>query len=182
LGKLLETFEITPLSTCSKCNNFIAETEGQYHCYWCKVSFCEGCVEQALILPGREKLFHKEHNLLYFKTKNPENLMELDLYKLGKNLVASACDEDLIFLHPAICNGKCKSGLKKNSSRFICISCRPGTYHGDGFCDYCQKCINSLRNPSDEKHLEVKEATPEHDHENHVYLRVVFDVKDYKNY
>jgi hypothetical protein len=122
LGKLLETFEITPLSTCSKCNNFIAETEGQYHCYWCKVSFCEGCVEESLNLEGRDKMLHKEHNLLYFKIRNPDNLMELDLNKLRKNLVADASDENLSFNHSAACNGRFKSGVE-NSSRYIYVSC-----------------------------------------------------------
>lgn len=45
--KKLETFDITPGTTCNKCNENIPAENAQYYCHWCKISICENCFEAA---------------------------------------------------------------------------------------------------------------------------------------
>jgi len=70
----LESFEIFYKKICSKCEKIIKDSEAQYYCHWCKISFCENCVESLNDQQGLKRLVHPQHNLLYFKTRDPERL------------------------------------------------------------------------------------------------------------
>jgi len=118
--------------------------------------------------------------VLFQNKKNENHLKNLDLYKLGSNLFASEKPENLQFNHSASCNG-CGGGFD-NSPRFICLSCRPGAMVSGGFADYNGKCVSTLKDPKNPEYANVKDRYPEHDHETHVYLRLVFDCKGYYNY
>lgn len=180
--KILNTFEIKPSTHCDKCNYEFQSKDGQYYCFWCNISYCEYCTESLNQETGFNKLVHKEHNLCYFKTKDPEKLKNLDAYKLGNNLFVNAKEENLFNSHSASCN-KCGESVV-NSARFICITCRPGAMSPGGLCDYCFDCIKTLREGNVDSQLETSTNTNEdkHEHDSHVYLRLMFETNDYFNY
>ena len=37
-----------------------------------------------------------------------------------------------------------------NTARYICLSCRPGVYHQNGYCDFCYKCFDNIRKGNEE--------------------------------
>jgi hypothetical protein len=177
--EVLETFEIIPKDKCEKCNITIPVEKGQYYCYWCKISFCEKCIEDLNFEIGIAKLVHKEHNLVYFKTRNENYLKNLDLHKLGENLFTQRDENELDPQHEGECNG-CNRGFR-NFERYLCVSCLPGSIKGDGYVDYCFECIKVMRTPNEnkEKYDKIANKFNEHVHENHVYLRLVFGENDY---
>jgi thiol-disulfide isomerase/thioredoxin len=176
----IETFDINPLNTCNKCQGNISEEVSQYYCHWCKVSFCETCVESTLTNQGRAKLIHPDHYLLYFKTRNKDHLSHLDLYKLGSNKFANFPEAELSTENGFGCNG-CSKG-SGDKARFICVSCRPGCRVSGGFIDYCPDCINVMNNPNHENYESVTTSTPGHIHSNHVYLRMDYAGDNYYEY
>jgi hypothetical protein len=181
LVKESTTFDIETNEHCNKCLRKFSEEDGEYYCHWCKISFCQNCTEELLPMKGFEKYVHIEHNLLYFRHGTPEEkLKNLDTFKLGKNLFTKTQDE--VFLketHNAICNG-C-SGSFKNTQRYLCISCKPGAYNGDGYVDFCFSCVEIFRTKDILKEA-INFTCKEHDHDNHVYLRLIHEVRGYREY
>jgi thiol-disulfide isomerase/thioredoxin len=177
--KCLETLDISLPEKiyCSKCQADVLSDQGVYYCYWEKIFFCEECTESLLSKEGKSKLVDPDHNLLYFKTRNQEHLKRLDLERLGNNLFSSVEESKLSTQHMACCNG-CDGGFK-DLVRFVCVSCNPGSLPRGGYSDYCENCVKVLRNPSHEKYEIIKSNYPGHDHNTHVYLRLVFNAKNY---
>jgi len=179
--KEIETFDIARGTNCTQCQKSFQGDEGVYHCQWCNVSFCQDCTEKLNTEVGLNKLIHKEHNLLYFRNSlTDEELKNLDKYKLGKNAFKDVPESDLRDSHSAMCNG-CNGGFK-NVARYICVTCRPGAIQGNGFDDFCFTCIEALRNKEHEHHQSRKDNCKEHDHDHHVYLRLVHEAKNYYDF
>ena len=205
--KLHEEFNINlkqfPTLKCSnrRCRKIIPDTEGLYYCHWCKIFFCEKCVEKAFTSSPtnkRDRAIHKEHNLLYFTSRDENDLSHLDQYKIGTNVFATASDSELRISHNAAsCNG-CH-GSFDSVPRYVCISCRPGLRIFGGFCDFCYNCFLHLKkNDEQGKRMEGEEDSfsyydepmenekyiPKlHSHKHHVYLCLIFQVGySYDNY
>ena len=80
---------------------------------------------------------------LFFKTRNKDDLRNIDKYKVGKNCFASSPEEKLGRFTNVQCNG---CGIQfAVSARYICLSCHPGLTRNDGFNDYCQN-VTFLKN------------------------------------
>ena len=183
--KELTTISFTPQRICSNCNKEIGENDYQYHCYWCKISFCTQCIEDKIKnnTTGKLKYLHTKHNLLYFKTKDENDLKDIDEYKLGKNLFAESSERSFLTSHSAICNG-CRGSFPSSSlmcQRYICLSCLPGMYRSGGFVDFDYKCISALRDNSGNYNTVIRN-NPNHDDKHHVYLMLICQVGSYKNY
>ena len=181
---------------CSHCRKTIPEKEGIYYCYWCKIPFCENCFEITLTLNNynnnishfKDRLIHKEHNLLYFKTRNLLNLQDLDKYKLGNNKFKEP-NVSISYHHSAICNGCNTGNFETNDKkiRYICVSCRPGKKISGGYVDYCYNCFNDMRlnndigiNIQNTVDFNVMNFNPnipnKHNHNNHVYFVLTCEV------
>lgn len=183
--KELTTISFAPQRICSNCNKEIGENDYQYHCYWCKISFCINCIEDKIKnnTTAKLKYLHTKHNLLYFKTKDANDLKDIDEYKLGKNLFAESAERSFLTSHSAICNG-CRASFPSSSimcQRYICLSCLPGMYRSGGFVDFDYKCISDLRNGSG-NYSTVVRNNPNHDDQHHVYLMLICQVGSYQNY
>lgn len=171
---------------CFKCSKIIPDDKCLYYCYICKMKYCYECVHEQLKKEGKEKYIDKKHNLLFFKTRNKKNFMNLDRIKLGENKFAeSTNDNQFNTSHSAICNG-CRGHFPK-MARYVCLHCRPGVYLSGGYIDFCQNCIEKMC--TDENSInELEEKTIEnisvksnnftkghiiknrHKHEDHIYL------------
>ena len=205
--KLIEEFEIDlnqfQIIKCSnpQCNKEINNNEGVYYCYWCNIFYCEKCVENKFLTSSprkMDKLIHKDHNLLYFVTREEKDLSHLDKVRLGNNLFSVANDEDLRCSNDAAtCHG-CQEEIDF-VPRYICISCKPGIVRDKEFNDYCYKCIEHLRK-NDEKGKLIESMVDnlsypgeqtgnlnyiikQHSHKHHVYLCLILQINDeYNNY
>ena len=198
--KELETFSLKPNFSnlvCSNCKKKIKENEGIYYCYWCNILFCEDCFESKLTenhynenpINFKYRLIHKEHNLIYFKTRNILDLENLDKSKLGNNKFNNANPSKISYKHSAICNGCRHSGLNNNDKklRYICISCRPGKKISGGFVDYCFNCFNNMR-LGNERGIDIqntidnsvaninKKIVHKHNHNTHIYCVLTCEV------
>ena len=173
---------------CNNCKRILNDNEEIYACFWCKIAFCEKCVEDKINDEkniGKEKLIHKEHNLLYFKTRNKEKFLNLEKKKLGNNLFHSIPEKLWTLKHNMICNGCLKSKLI--SPRYLCLTCRPGDALKGGYVDFCYECIKHLRNKDSKgfeyENIECKESKNlkcplikyKHKHNEHVYLCIIFN-------
>ena len=109
--------------------------------------------------------------------------MDIDLHKLGENLFYGIKESEWKMIHNYRCNGCLKSEIK-NSSRFLCLSCRPGAISGYGYNDYCFECVQHMRN-KDKIGLEIENIEDEemknlnnpnieykHYHDKHIYLNI----------
>ena len=177
------------------CNTIITNKDGFYYCYWCKLFFCEKCVEDQFNQDTEiiNRYLHKEHNLLYLPTTDEKYLSNLTKKRLGTNLFASQQD-DLDMDHSAACNG-C-GGSIYNGPRYVCVTCRPGITQSGGFCDYCFTCFNHMRqDDATGKSIQEKgviddfEDIPNYDamnklhcHKTHLYLLLIAQVDGYYNY
>ncbi len=189
--KKLETINIdidNLKEKCFNCKKVLNKNNEIYYCLWCKISFCEKCVEEKLYndkKKGFNKLLHKEHNLLYFKTRNKNNFSNIDSYKLGKNVFYDIPESKWTMNHRFLCNGCLKT--PKNTSRFLCINCRPGALLKDGYVDFCYECIIHLRKKDqiskkiedieDEEMKKLNNPNIEykHKHDEHVYLNIMIN-------
>jgi hypothetical protein len=171
---------------CTKCTKEIPGDKHFYYCYICKTKYCYECVKEQLKKKGREKFIDQKHNILFFKTRNKKDFINLDKIKLGKNRFSeSTNDSQFSQGHSAVCNG-CRGHFDK-MARYVCLSCRPGLYISGGYIDYCQKCIEAMCRDENEKiHLENKakqiisidrnnfvmdhELENIHKHDEHIYL------------
>ncbi len=189
------TFDIENLvKECNNCKRILNDNEEIYACFWCKIAFCEKCVEDRIFdetKNGKEKLVHQEHNLLYFKTRNKDK-MTLEKLKLGNNLFKIFPEKQWKLKHQMICNGCLKEDLI--SPRYMCLTCRAGDKLKGGFIDFCYECIKHLRNKDSKgflyENIECKESknlkcpliTYKHKHDHHVYLCIIFDAPNLNYY
>jgi hypothetical protein len=172
---------------CQKCQKEIPNDAYIYYCYICKDKYCYECVQGQLTNEGINKYIDKKHNLLFFKTRDKKQFLNLDKSKLGKNRFAQSKEAgDFDQRHSAECNG-CHGDFKK-TERYICLNCRKGKIVGNGFIDYCGKCIekmcnnvnndmvnleqeaNGVLNNDNNKFIEDHKIIITHKHENHIYL------------
>lgn len=187
--KEIETIDIDIDFTdmkCKNCSKIIPEDKHLYYCYFCKTKYCYECIHEQLKKKGKEKYIDKEHNLIFFKTRNKKQFTCLDKKKLGNNIFAkSTNDNQFDNRHNAICNG-CRDRFD-NMARYVCIHCRPGLYLSGGYIDYCQKCIEKMCTNENEKENLERNSDEEiysassnftkghtidtnHKHDEHIYL------------
>ena len=125
-------------------------------------------------------------NILYFKTRDKNQFKNIDKNKLGNDLFANATSDSQLVDHQATCNG-CKAGVR-DSPRYLCLNCRPGKVHADGFYDYCDDCVQHMMK-KDAKGIEMQKLEDRiysdetrltyyaedkfrHENDNHVYLMI----------
>ena len=182
--------------TCIKCGEDIKPNEELFYCYECKEKYCYNCVKDHLLNnEGKDKFIDPKHNLIFFKTRNKENLKNIEVYKLGKNLFANTDENNLDRFKYAQCNG-CANKFA-NSARYICLSCTPGIRASEGYNDYCQNCIEHMMKEDktgeniqkrrdnvysrDFYLLSDESCYMSHDHKNHIYLMVPLSCEDQEN-
>ena len=172
---------------CHKCKKEIPDDGFIYYCYTCEDKYCYACVQEQLKKKGINKYIDKKHNLLFFKTRDKKQFLKLDKSKLGKNRFAESKDDgDFDRRHSAECNG-CHGDFS-GTERYICLNCRKGKIVGNGFIDYCGKCIekmcnnvnndmvtleqeaNGVLNIDNNKFIDDHKIKITHKHENHIYL------------
>ena len=166
----------------------ITKSSPFYYCYWCKIFYCEKCVEDTFKKETdnlREKYLHKQHNLLYITTTEKEYLTDLTLKHLGKNRFAQVSDSELTLYAETLCNG-CAEDIVL-VPRYLCVTCRAGKVLGGGFNDYCYTCMEHMRNNDEKgKAMQLKDIIYEnellpnynaiekkHSHKNHIYLLII---------
>lgn len=170
---------------CKKCKQIIPEGKECYYCYICKDFYCYKCVKTNFeTKSGKGKFIDPLHNLLFFKTRNKNKFSCIDQYKLGTNSFTKI--SSFKTYHSASCDG-CSSSFS-DSPRFICITCKPGLYLSEGYCDYCQNCIEHMMS-NDEKGKTIQKIQKLiknnnsnfvanhvlkqlHNHEEHIYLMI----------
>ena len=171
---------------CFKCTKIIPDDKHLYYCYICKTKYCYECVHEQLKKNGKEKYIDQKHNLLFFKTRDKKQFLNLDKKKLGNNRFAESTNDDQFDEnHKAWCNG-CGCRFHK-MARYVCLHCRPGLYLEGGYVDYCQTCIDTMCVDEDNKKQLEKRAEEDissninnftknhilssyHKHDNHIYL------------
>ena len=173
--------------TCLKCSKEIKNDEELFYCYICKNKYCYSCVKEHIQNnSGKNKFIDPLHNLIFFKTKNKNDLCGIDKYKLGNNAFANANEENLGRFRKAQCNG-CAMQFA-TSVRYICLSCKPGLRRQEGYNDYCQDCIEHMMKndkkgqdlQKDKDHIYNTEnfllngdnSFMHHNHNSHIYLMI----------
>ena len=181
---------------CKKCKKKISEEEYLYYCYACKEKYCFLCVQNQLKNnKGKKKYIDDKHNLMFFKTRDKNKFLNLELSKLGKNLFSEYRENNLgNWRHCAICNG-CGGHLQEGQERYLCLHCRRGKRMYGGYVDFCSDCIKKMcENKNDMVNLEQKsneilegwnndflegfKFKVEHKHENHIYLLLPLSVQE----
>ena len=179
---------------CEKCKKKISEQEYLYYCYICKLKYCYDCVQNQLKNnEGKKKYIDQKHNLIFFKTRDKNQFLNLEISKLGKNRFAETSEDNLGDWNSTTCNG-CRGSLRRGQERYVCIHCRKGRRLRGGFVDYCSDCIKKMcKNKSDMVNLQEKANEVldnwendfmegfifkvEHNHENHIYLMMPFSIR-----
>ena len=174
------------------CFTVITKSSPFYYCYWCKIFYCEKCVEDTFKKETdnlREKYLHKQHNLLYIPTTEKEFLTDLTKTHLGQNSFVSVEDESLSLTHCVYCIGCEKEINATNGPRYMCASCRPGVRVTGGYVDFCYQCFEHMRK-NDEKGEEImkkkvisddykpwnrKQLEDTHCHSHHIYMLFIAD-------
>lgn len=173
--------------TCVKCSKTIKDDEELFYCYICKEKYCYNCVKSNYhSSTGKDKFIDPKHNLIFFKTRDKKNFLEIDKYKLGRNTFAEANEEDLGRFKSVQCDG-CALQFA-TSPRYICLSCNPGLRKNEGFNDYCQNCIehmmkddeagrNLQRSRSNVYNTSISLLKDEkyylsHSHKDHIYIMI----------
>jgi thiol-disulfide isomerase/thioredoxin len=175
---LLKVVKVVPGSNCSKCNKAL-NNDNQYFNYFRNLYYCYDCgnsVDETKT--GMEK-FVDIHNLILIpKLKDYSNLL-VDEVRLGKNLASE--DKNIVNVdHSALCNC-CREYVIGN--RYISLTYKPG--YATNFCDFCQKCMDVIVNPQHEKYSEYREKCLEkddHDIGSHIYLRINYFTKSYRDF
>ena len=173
---------------CYRCSAQIGNTEDFYYCYKCKIKYCRKCVNTNFNSnQGLGKFIDPRHNLLYFKTRDLNMFKNIDLHKLGNDLFSQCLDSSKLVDHNAICNG-CHNNFE-NSPRYLCLHCRPGKRHSDGYFDYCLSCVTHMM-AGDAQGIEIQKLEERvyneetrllyyedkekyrHDNDKHIYLMI----------
>jgi hypothetical protein len=172
---------------CIKCSRKIKDDEELFYCYICKDKYCFDCVKSHLQNNvGKKKFIDPQHNLVFFKTRDKNKLCGIEKYKLGKNTFATADEKDLGRFTRVQCDG-CGAQFA-TSARYICVSCKPGLAGQDGYKDYCQNCIENMKQNNKKGQdmqsyrdtvynrnicfLRDEKCYMYHNHKDHVYLMV----------
>lgn len=172
---------------CYRCGKYIQDNEDMYYCYKCKIKYCRSCVIiNFTSAVGKSKFIDQKHNILYFKTRDLQQFKNIDKHKLGNDLFAQCKDNNKLVDHNAICNG-CKLEFR-DSPRYLCLQCRAGKLHSDGFFDYCDSCVQEMMKGTEKgkriQELEDRLYNEEtrilynekemyrHENDNHVYLMI----------
>ena len=179
---------------CVKCGENINEDSELFYCYECNEKYCFDCVTEHLENnSGKDKFIDPKHNLLFFKTREKNNFMNIEKYKLGKNTFVNS--ENLDRFKYVKCNG-CGNRFSK-SARYICLSCTPGKKSDNGLNDYCQNCIVHMMK-GDHEGEEIQKSKDNvyerdyfflggesyyirHNHNNHIYLMLPLSSDDQEN-
>ena len=185
--------------TCEKCKNNITDDSYLYYCYICKTKYCFECVQSQLKNnKGKKKYIDEKHNLIFFKTRDQNQFLNLDKEKLGNNQFADCSEDDLSYWSSTRCNG-CRNTLREGLARYLCLNCRKGIRVSDGYIDYCSECIDKMcNNKNDRINLENKangviddfnndffddyKFKIEHKHDNHIYLMMPFQCNGYYSF
>ena len=179
----LDLVNISPGADCVKCHKAIAEEEGEYFCHICNIYFCVNCTETLDTNKVGIRRLNHEHNLIFLFNKIYTDL-EIDIYKLGKNISTTENNSDIENQnHQAACN--CCEKTITNTARYICLTCNPGCVIAGGFNDFCMKCFKILTDKSHKDYIILREKSlknDNHDSENHIYLRLYYSYGDYFNY
>ena len=180
---------------CNKCSKMIPNDVYLYYCYLCKKKYCFECVQEQLKNKGIEKYIDRKHNLIFFKTRDKKQFKEIDKSKLGKNKFVEIIDDnDFDNKHNATCCG-CQGNFL-GTERYICLKCKRGILLGNGFIDYCGKCIEKMcsNNIEEKEKLETKangtilnsinnkftrshKIIVKHSHDEHIYLMLPLQIK-----
>ena len=168
------------------------DNEDMYYCYKCKIKYCRSCVITNFTSAiGKSKFIDQKHNILYFKTRDLQQFKNIDRHKLGNDLFAQCNDNSKLGDHNAVCNG-CKLEFR-DSPRYLCLQCRPGKLHSDGFFDYCDDCVQHMMK-GDDKGKRIQEIEDRlyneetrilynekemyrHENDNHVYLMIALQYR-----
>ena len=190
--KEIETTDIpinfTNPFVCQVCKKEIPNDKECFYCYKCIQYYCYQCIKKHFQSnTGINKFIDKKHNLLFFKTREIKNFLNLDSHKFGKNAFTKC--SNFKKYHSASCDG-CSSDFY-NSQRFVCITCHPGLYLSGGYCDYCNSCVEHMMAKDEKgKQMQQKESflkynyatftrnhslVDRHNHENHIYLMVALE-------
>ena len=180
---------------CNKCKKIIPDNNFLYYCYICKIKYCVECVQQQLKNSGKDKYIDEKHNLIFFKTRDKSQFLNLEKSKLGNNKFAKIINNnDFDNKHNAECSG-CKGNFL-GTERYICLKCKRGIVSGNGFIDYCGKCIENMCNNKEEMEKLEKKAKGSfqnsdgnqftrdhridinHKHEEHIYLMLPLQIKN----
>ena len=177
-----ETFDVVWGTECHSCKKELKAFDQQYFCFWCKIYFCPECGDTVdTTKKGNDRLLHP-HNMIWINISNEDGLKEIDLYKLGRNIMYTENHN----LFEGRCKG-CKGivggkvvGLK-GGYRYICISCRPGPKIPALLVDLCELCMTTLRlKEVNEQNMVRKEkvlaelSSHQHDVHSHLWLRICF--------
>ena len=178
---------------CENCKKIISDDSFLYYCYICKTKYCYECVQSNLHnKKGKQRYIDSKHNLIFFKTRDKNQFLNLDQEKIGKNRFVEYEEEDLGYWSTTRCNG-CEDSFKRELARYICLNCKKGKQSRNGYIDYCNECIEKMcKNKKDMENLEKKademftgfnndffddyEFKIEHKHENHVYLMMPYQL------
>ena len=165
----------------------------------CKIKYCYECVETHMKNnSGRKRYIDQKHNLIFFKTRDKNQFLNLDEEKIGKNKFVNYEDDQLTYWSSTKCNG-CESSFRRELARYLCLSCRKGKQLSGGYVDYCGECLEKMcKNKRDMEYLERKadeyfnrfengffedyEFKVEHRHEKHVYLMMPYQVDGYYSF
>ena len=178
---------------CEKCKKKISDQEYLYYCYICKLKYCCDCVQNQLKNnEGKKKYIDEKHNLIFFKTRDKNQFLNLEISKLGKNKFAETSEDNLSDWNCTTCNG-CRDSLRRGQQRYVCVHCRKGKRLRGGFVDYCSDCLKKMcENKNDMVNLQEKANEVldnwdndfmegftfkvEHKHEDHIYLMMPFSI------
>ncbi len=176
---------------CQNCKKVIDENSYLYYCYICKTKYCYECVQSKLKNnKGKKKYIDPKHNLIFFKTRDKNNFLNIDQQKLGKNRFVEYNDDELCNWRRIRCDA-CKNSLSEGSERYLCLSCKKGIKLDNGYIDFCRDCIDKMsKNEKDRENLEKNADTIfedfennyfddykfkiEHRHEKHIYLMMPY--------
>ena len=181
---------------CKVCKKEIQKDEPMYYCYKCetKDKYCQECVmknfkEQK---SNKKKFIDPKHNLLFFKTRNPEHFKVIDKFKLGEDIFTKVTDDNQFETYQRLCTG-CKRKFNE-SPRYICVSCNKGTLIYGRFHEFCIDCMNHMMK-GDEEGKKIEAVTERiygyetrvlltnnelthHVNDEHVYIMIAMEVKD----
>ena len=161
----------------------------------CKLKYCYDCVQNQLKNnKGKARYIDEKHNLLFFKTRDKNQFLNLEEIKLGKNRFVEVNENDLVSWNSTTCNG-CMSTLKSDDQRYVCLLCRKGRQLRGGYVDYCSRCIKLMcENENEKKNREGKadeiidgwsnyfleggfKFKVEHKHDKHIYLMMPYQLR-----
>ena len=187
------------VNKCKICGKDIKEGEPMYYCYKCntKDKYCSQCVMEHYNNKdnkGIQKFIDREHNLLFFKTRNLESFKTIDKFKLGNDIFNKERDENKFENYQRLCCG-CKRKFM-DSPRYVCLNCNKGSLIYGRFHEYCKTCIDHMMKGDEEgkkmqgpdtaeriygyetRTLLTNNESYTHKNDEHVYIMIALEVKE----